>query len=356
MKLLFWFRKSGWDAAEQMVTGKYKNSVNANAKLNQISNTVLRLYDVLLTKYDYVSPELVKEYYLSKKKFIYSISEISTAFFAFRKKEVEKKIIEQSTYEVNENYNRHILDYCTFSKIIKPISVPPTFFIDLFNWMIQEGRSGPRVARKVATFAKQMLKWAKQKRMSPRLACFDEKLPGKGESEDNIDTTHLSIPQIEALYKFNFHQLVSDGQITEQTAETLNRERHAFIFNCFTGMHHIDYANMDFQIEEFYGALFLRGKRQKTHIRFSVKLLEPALEILKLYNSNLQNLPIKSNQKRNETLKLVAMYAGIPVLLTTKVARKTFCDLALNEMLMSADDVAACLGLKSTKYLKIMVE
>ena len=64
MKLLFWFRKSGWDAAEQMVTGKYKNSVNANAKLNQISNTVLRLYDVLLTKYDYVSPELVKEYYL----------------------------------------------------------------------------------------------------------------------------------------------------------------------------------------------------------------------------------------------------------------------------------------------------
>ena len=35
-----------------------------------------------------------------------------------------------------------------------------------------------------------------------------------------------------------------------------------------------------------------------------------------------------------------------------KIARKTFCDLALNEMLMSTDDVAACLGLKNTKYLK----
>ena len=149
----------------------------------------------------------------------------------------------------------------------------------------------------------------KQKGMSHDLSCFDEPLPGKAESEDYLDTTHLSVTQIEKLYLFNFHSLVASGQITEQTADTFSRERHAFIFNCFTGMHHCDYTKIEFLVETFYGALFLRGKRQKTDVRFAIKLLEPAIEILKLYNNELKQLPIKSNQKRNDTLKLVAMYA-----------------------------------------------
>lgn len=390
MKVLFWFRKSGakdqkkmqdpigaiqcrviienvdieigstninckkscWNSSDQVVSGAHAGASVINKKLAQIETTIQRLFDVLTTKYDYVSPELLKEYYLSKRKFIYSIEEINKAYFAYREKEVSKNIISRSTYDVNENYARHIMNFCSKGKIIRPVQIQASFFSDLFNFMIEDGRSGARVARKVATFAKQMLKWAVQKGMSPRLSCFDSTLPGKAEDEDTIDTTHLSIPQIEKLYHFDFHALATSGKITTQTADTLSRERHAFIFNCFTGMHHCDYTRKEFVIEEFYGALFLRGQRQKTNIKFSIKLLEPAVEILKLYNNMMQGLPIKSNQKRNDTLKLIAMYAEIPLKLTTKVARKTFCDLALNEMLMSADDVAACLGLSSTKYLK----
>ena len=90
----------------------------------------------------------------------------------------------------------------------------------------------------------------------------------------------------------------------------------------------------------------------KNESEISIKLLAPPIEILKRSSNNLEDLPIKSNQKRNDTLKLVAGHVRIPLKLTTKIARKTFCDLALNEMLMSPDDVAACLGLKSTKHLK----
>ncbi|MDQ6482521.1 hypothetical protein [Dyadobacter sp. LHD-138] len=345
-------KKSAWNSADQIVLGSNLRSTNFNKALHAISTNLSRLFDILSTKYDFVSPATVKEYYLSKKKFIYTMAEISKGYFAHREKEVAKNIITQSTYDVNENYARHILDFCATQKLVKPIQIPPTFFTDLFNFMIDDGRTGQRMARKIASFAKQMLKWAKKNGMSPKLSCFDETLPGKNDSEDNLDTTHLSIPQIEKLYNFDFHALVDQGIITKQTATMLSHERYAFIFNCFTGMHHVDYTKKDFLLEEFYGALFIRGSRYKTKIRFSVKLLEPAVEILKLYNNKLENLPIKSNQKRNETLKIVAMYAGIPLKLTTKVARKTFCDLALNEMLMSADDVAACLGLKSTRHLK----
>lgn len=83
-----------------------------------------------------------------------------------------------------------------------------------------------------------------------------------------------------------------------------------------------------------------------------MKLLEPAVAIFQRYGSDLANLPVKSNQKRNDTLKFIALYVELPYNLSTKIARKTFADLALNEMLIAADDVATMLGLTSTKRLK----
>jgi len=105
----------------------------------------------------------VKEYHLSKKKLTYTIREISIAFFQHRAKQVERKTIIQSTYDVNENYERHILDYCEKSKVLKPIQTPNTFFKDIFDFLVDEGRTGERVARKVVSFAKQVLKWGNRK-------------------------------------------------------------------------------------------------------------------------------------------------------------------------------------------------
>jgi len=345
-------KKSAWDATGQKIYGNYKYTAKTNQKLSLISTNLLRLYDVLNTKYDHVSPALVKEYYLSKRKFNYSIQECKDAFFIHREKMVEKKAITESTLTVNENYARHILDFCEIQKITKPLQIGSNFFNDLFEFLIDDSRCGERMARKVACFAKQVLKWSRQKGMCPDLLCFGEEMPGFAESEEYIDTTHLSIRQLDHLFQFDFNVLVQSEQIIQQTADTLSSERDAFVFNCFTGMHHCDYNNKAFNIEPYYGSLFLTGKRQKTKKRFSIKLLEPAVTILQRYNNLLAELPTKSNQKRNDTLKLIAIYTGIPLRLSTKIARKTFCDLALNEMLMSADDVAACLGLTNTKYLK----
>lgn len=345
-------KKSEWNPADQSLNSKCKNRAQLNLKLSQIATTVSHIQGILSTRYDYVTPRLIKEYYLGNRKFVYSLQDINAAYFEFRNSEVSAGLITPATYSVNENYMRHILDFCKLNHLERPVHIQSTFFTDLFNFIIGTGRGRERFARKLVAFSKQVLKWAKQKRMSPSLPCFAEKMPGKAESEDFLDTTHLTVDQIMALYNFDFHKNEITALLSESTREMLSRERYAFIFNCFTGMHHCDYTKKAFTVEPYRGELFLRGRRQKTDVRFSIKLLEPAVEILKMFNNRLEDLPTKSNQKRNDTLKLVAAYAGIPVKLTTKVARKTFCDLALNEMLMSADDVAACLGLKSTKHLK----
>ncbi len=345
-------KKSAWDPTTQLVTGNLKRVSRANQKIDAISSGLLRLYDVLSAKYDYVTPMLVKEYYLEKRKFTYTIQEIMNAYFVHRLKQKQQNVITKSTLDVNENYARHILDYAEHAKISKPIQIQSNFFTDLFEFMIDTNRSGERFARKVAVFAKHVLKWSKKKGMSPNLSCFDEELPGTADSEDYLDTTHLDINQLDKLAKFDFNKLVAQKKIQQITADMLNRERHAFVFNCFTGMHHCDYSDKLFHIDLYRNEWFLKGRRKKTNKPFAIKLLEPAVEIMELYDNDLKNLPVISNQKRNQALKLLANYVEIPILLTTKVARKTFCDLALNEMMMTQDDVAACLGLTTTRYLK----
>lgn len=345
-------KKSEWRPSDQRIDGRGKVADRGNRTLNEIYFQLSRLYDVLLTKFEYVSPTIVKDHYHSRVKLTYSLVEINQKFECFRVKMVEQKMLTKSTLDINQNYARHILSYYNEVKIIKPYELPRNFLNDLFQFMISSNRSGERFARKVCAYSKQVLRWAIKEGLMPKIPALDQVVPGASDSEDYLDTTHLSIFQLDRLWKFDFHQLVKTKQIGSQAADVLSAERDAFVFNCFTGMHHCDYTKKEFRIEPYRGTLFLKGKRSKTKKPFAVKLLEPALQILQNYGGALANLPVKSNKSRNATLKHIAFYVGIPQLLTTKVARKTFCDLAINELMMSTDDVAACLGLTSTKYLK----
>ncbi|MCE6987504.1 hypothetical protein [Dyadobacter sp. CY323] len=343
-------KKSHWSAEHQKLIGRAKNRDVGNQLLSRILTTVNNTFNILSTKYEFIYPQLVKDYYLGNKKFVYSVLEIKNQYFQHRQVEVNSGLITSTTCSVNENYARHILEYCNVERIKKPMQIPATFFSDLFTFLI-DGRMGDRMARKVCRFAKQMLRWAKKKGMSPALSCLEETMPGSAETEEDLDTTHLTVTQLLHLYQYDFkYDMLT--KITAKSAETLEKERDAFVFNCFTGMHHCDYIKKEFRVEPYGDSLFLHGVRLKTRIKFSIKLLEPAVEILKKYNNSLADLPIKSNQKRNQSLKMIAAFTGIPLNLSTKIARKTFCDLALNEMLMPPDDVAACLGLTSTKHLK----
>ncbi|MDQ6482617.1 hypothetical protein [Dyadobacter sp. LHD-138] len=299
-----------------------------------------------------MTPIIVKDHYNCRVKLNYSLKEINSKFETLRAQMVEQTVITQSTLDINENYARHILDYFNEIHVTKPYELPNSYLNDLYQFMIATGRSGARFARKVCAYSKQVLKWAVKEGLSPRIDAMNQVVPGATDSEDYLDTTYLSIFQLDKLWKFDFDALVKNDQISKQSADVLSSERDAFVFNCFSGMHHCDYTKKEFRIEPYKDALFLKGKRNKTKKPFAVKLLEPAVHILNKYGGEMNRLPVKSNKSRNATLKHIALYVGIPQLVTTKVARKTFCDIAINEMMMSTDDVAACLGLTSTKYLK----
>ena len=66
--------------------------------------------------------------------------------------------------------------------------------------------------------------------------------------------------------------------------ERLGRVRDLFVFHCYTCLSYSDLAKFDAKkIEEIDGKKYYSGRRGKTKVRFTIPLLQPALEILEKY-------------------------------------------------------------------------
>jgi site-specific recombinase XerD len=81
-------------------------------------------------------------------------------------------------------------------------------------------------------------------------------------------------------------------------------------------------------VEDVQGTKVYVGQRKKTSKTFTIPLLTPALKILEKYNNQ---LPLISNVKYNEYLKIVAQAAGIDKPLSSHWARHTGATMLLND-------------------------
>ena len=117
----------------------------------------------------------------------------------------------------------------------------------------------------------------------------------------------------------------------EMPTERLQRVRDLFVFQTYTCMAIADLKAFDRKkIQEIKGIKVYVSKRVKGHGKygdFTVPLLPPALEILKKYKNK---LPVISDQRYNDYLKLVAQAAGINKPLTSHWARHTGATILLN--------------------------
>ena len=110
--------------------------------------------------------------------------------------------------------------------------------------------------------------------------------------------------------------------------ESLQRVRDLFVFQTYTCLSYVDLNSFDAEkIEKVKGMKVYIGTRAKTSQTFTIPLLKPALAILKKYNNH---LPIISNVKYNEYLKVVAQNAGIDKPVSSHWARHTGATLLLN--------------------------
>lgn len=184
---------------------------------------------------------------------------------------------------------------------------------------------------------------------------FDEKLHGEGLSQSTIGAGYHK------LLKMFIADAVMDGHLKEHiyhakrisfsrgegaidkyldedelamieskelTDLTLDRVRDVFVFACYTGLSYSDLARFGKDdIVEVDGVKMVVGDRVKTGKEYMFVLLDPAVRILEKYN---YRLPIISNQKYNDYLKLVALACGVEKRISSHWARHTAAMLMLN--------------------------
>lgn len=170
----------------------------------------------------------------------------------------------------------------------------------------------------------------------------------------NIDKAKRSEGINKYLSAEEFHRL-ADLQLP---VDYLRHARDLFVFQTYTCLAYVDMAAFDAaKIRHLNGRPIYVGLRGKTKQEYTFLLLQPALDILEQYDNR---LPMMSNQKYNNYLKMLAVMAGIDKPLSSHWARHTGATMLLNSG-VGMEIVSKVLGHSSTKitrevYAKLLDE
>lgn len=161
----------------------------------------------------------------------------------------------------------------------------------------------------------------------------------------NVKVKH-SHKKIEYLTEEELQRIIN----TKIDNKSLEDVRDAFILQASSGLAYIDLYNLrkeDIKIDES-GNHYITKNRQKTGTEYTTVILKEGVDVLRKHDYHLH---ILSNQKYNAYLKAIADLSGIDKVLTTHMARKTFCCRLLNKG-VSINTVARCAGHSDIKITR----
>lgn len=150
--------------------------------------------------------------------------------------------------------------------------------------------------------------------------------------------------------EFLTEEEVNRIRTAELPSERMREMRDLFLFQCFSSISYCDMAALtpeDFKKNE-YGHIYIAKERAKTGIKFVAILFEDAIEIAEKYN---YRLPVISNNKYNQYLKIIAERCDITKPMHTHIGRHTAACYLLNKGL-SLEVVARIMGHATTKVTK----
>ena len=127
----------------------------------------------------------------------------------------------------------------------------------------------------------------------------------------------------------------------------LNRMRDLFVFCCNSGISYSDLKSLtkdDFTVDDDDNVVVSKC-RQKTGVRFYSVVLPDGVDVLKKYN---YELPVISNQKGNQFLKLIAGVCQVKTKVTLHKCRHYYAT-KLIRLGVDATIVQKCLGHSSVK-------
>jgi len=348
---------NNWDIELKKVVGS-QNAKKINAELNRISSVLEVNFTVLKTKYEFISPSMLKNSYRnvpieSKGKIkshnpnkVPSLLELVDFHIKEFERLVEKALRSKETLKQWNGTKKKIAEFLKEKLKIDDIdlsAIEYSFAQKFYNYLILE-RSPllkDAAAMKQIKNLKQVLNIAEANQWL--LTNPIEKF--KCGSEDP-EILPLEISDVEKIWR------------KKLTIDRLIKVRDAFIFQCFTGFAYQDIYNLSKDHIIYVGSdkeKWLVKERGKTKVTEMVPVLPIVDELIlkyenapycKIYN---RLIPINSNFRYNSYLKELSDLCGIGRPLNSHLARHTFADMMLNVLQFPLEDVSKMLGHKNIR-------
>lgn len=345
-----------FDPDRQRLKNADKDYLYKNGRLNDIEGELLDIYTTLCRRKKPFTPQAVKEMYMS------DVDEIRfmDTFDKYLEDVEQNSDRTKSTKKAYKNVRNKVLEFLIMKK--KQKEILENFDMDMLlqyrNWLKLKQNFEDSTLRKHLATIKQVHTWAKLNKLSTQNPLAGFRIP----HEKRKPNVCLSVAQFELLKSHEF------------STERLQRVADVFIIYCRTGFHYDDLRQMakagESAIQRIAEFSFIQWNRGKTDIMAQVPAdAWPEVNDIVMKYGGWDKLPILSNQKMNDYLKLIAAELNVvvmqiplvdrksknlnyfPAKLTVKAGRKTLADWLLNELGWSKEAVKVVLGLATDKCL-----
>lgn len=332
--------KKLWNNSTNRVKGRGSESLNLNAQLDNISNSL----QMIFKKHEFdedLTLDKIKSIFLGKNK-------VKTTFVEFYDKYLEdikaqvgagKSIALYHKYSAARSHFVNFLHAKYGRKDLMPGELTHLIIHDFEIYLKTVVSLKSNSATKTLKFFKTVVIFAQK----CGVMTHDPFLNHHFHLEP-VDRGFLTDEEIQRIMQKDFE------------IPRLEMVRDVFIFSCFCGLAYIDVDHLTQEnIITLDNRPWIIINRQKTNVQSNIPLLEIPQMILDKYKGKTKDnrlLPVLSNQKINAYLKEIADLCGIKKRLSYHLARHTFATMLLSKG-VPIESVSKMLGHTNIKTTQI---
>ncbi len=332
--------KKLWNNSTNRVKGRGSESLNLNAQLDNISNSL----QMIFKKHEFdedLTLDKIKSIFLGKNK-------VKTTFVEFYDKYLEdikaqvgagKSIALYHKYSAARSHFVNFLHAKYGRKDLMPGELTHLIIHDFEIYLKTVVSLKSNSATKTLKFFKTVVIFAQK----CGVMTHDPFLNHHFHLEP-VDRGFLTDEEIQRIMQKDFE------------IPRLEMVRDVFIFSCFCGLAYIDVVHLTQEnIITLDNRPWIIINRQKTNVQSNIPLLEIPQMILDKYKGKTKDnrlLPVLSNQKINAYLKEIADLCGIKKRLSYHLARHTFATMLLSKG-VPIESVSKMLGHTNIKTTQI---
>ena len=333
--------KKLWNNSTNRVKGRGSESLNLNAQLDNISNSL----QMIFKKHEFdedLTLDKIKSIFLGKNK-------VKTTFVEFYDKYLEdikaqvgagKSIALYHKYSAARNHFVNFLHVKYGRRDLMPSELTHLIIHDFEIYLKTVVSLRSNSATKTLKFFKTVVIFAQK----CGVMTHDPFLNHHFHMEP-VDRGFLTDEEIQRIMQKDFE------------IPRLEMVRDVFIFSCFCGLAYIDVAHLTQEnIITLDNRPWIIINRQKTNVQSNIPLLEIPRMILDKYKGKIKEnrlLPVLSNQKINAYLKEIADLCGIKKRLSYHQSRHTAATTVFLSNGVPIETVSSMLGHKSIKTTQI---